>query len=386
MPSGANARGSQYRLRRHARRPSPFRYAQRQLHTYSSFLRGPLGLKQTKTITLMVEPITLKPLVLVGHSHVRRTRREAVRTTQTRPRLVEAAAVPIAPPTPTRVRRSLGAVQHQTRAASQRVPTRKTARLPSVWNALLNRLNESRREAEALWSAAKSELHRVMRCGVRQVAVHCRPDLAVVGPQYAPGKTEAAVGAVEAAGQAGGAVGRAVTGKPVRKKIPFDPAEQERRKAALEAFMADRSVFLKATLEEWRSAARNNVAAATSRVPTSREDVMSWMIDHEKEFRARMKTAGPDRRRISHRRHAEPGLPEPVQRLQPIGVGEKNRWRPPAGWPQLVYRRGGWHSLGSFIGTGRGNYQKSVIFAFPAHVRPPGPQNSTETIKFNVFF
>ena len=256
-------------------------------------------------------------------------------------------------------------------------------------NALLNRLMTGRLETEALFSAAKSELDRVMRCGIRQVAMHLRPDLAIVGPQYlagAAGESQAAVGAVEAAGRAGGAVGRDVRERPHREMTQVDPAEAKRRIVALEAFMADRTAFLKATLEEWRSVARTNVAAATPRVPTTREQVMSWMIDHEAEFRGRMKTAGPDRRRISHRRRAEPGLPEPVRRLQPTGVGEVNRWRPPAGWPQLVCRRDGWHSLGSFIGTGRGNYQKSVIFAFPAHFRPPGPQNSTKTLKFNVFF
>ena len=69
-------------------------------------------------------------------------------------------------------------------------------------NALLNRLNNGRRETETLWAEAKSELNRVMKCGVRQVALHLRPELAPVGPRYA----SAAVGAAGAAGAAVGAV------------------------------------------------------------------------------------------------------------------------------------------------------------------------------------
>ena len=64
-------------------------------------------------------------------------------------------------------------------------------------NALLNRLMAGRLEAEALFSPAKSELDRVMRCGIRQVAMHLRPDLAIAGPQYlagAAGESQAAVG------------------------------------------------------------------------------------------------------------------------------------------------------------------------------------------------
>ena len=38
-------------------------------------------------------------------------------------------------------------------------------------------------------------------------------------------------------------------------------------------------------------------------------------------------------------------LPRPVRRLQPGGVGAADSWRPPAGWPEIVYRRDGWHAL-----------------------------------------
>ena len=165
-------------------------------------------------------------------------------------------------------------------------------------NALLNRFLRQRTTASELLAAARKEVERLNRMGISQLALEHRPDLKPEGRAFAP----AAAGAEAAAA---GARGIKVRRHDKRAAGTICAVSEKRRAEALNAYKTSCQAELKDELAARRSTAKRNVVALTPRLPTTREDMMKWMVEHETCFRSRMKTAGRDRRRVSHRLHEE---------------------------------------------------------------------------------